>query len=1110
LKRRLLIHIVLALIIIGLSFGIQPVQATPNSDYIIPKVPQPEPISTSQTRYPTGDNSSTGTWAVFPTNPITKWDKVDDDTDSDTSYLTHGTSAGYALFNFSTFDIPSNSTISNLQITYTARDVTNGANNLRAAIRVGGTNYLTNDAGIDPSTGYISYTYTFATNPKTVASWTVDDILGKSVNSLQAFGTNSSDANPAFRITSVKATVNYTYTPIIVADPPVMPAYVPMDDGDISLAELTVEVQADTQYSGYTFNDWDLLIRQKGISHIDDSLLADFVSKCPTELTTAYNLLSDLYTQYPSSSQVTSINTNLIKLQTQRATAQATLDSVKGSKVSDPDILKAMIQDSASKVVAIDSKIDTIYKPLQIPDQIAEQWRFIASKKSDFACALKEQSFRSLGQVTRTYIHSIYYLDFTSNSGTITAGATGITFTNGAGFASASATFTTAGNTKVVVGDYIRVSNGTQWYKVATIAATSGTLTPVFQQGTVTDTANATLISCPATHDGRTAHDGALTTTAFCHLNQYTTDAVRTAGDILKVRANQTHIVAGINITTDEAGTVTSYDEIRGCSVADDPFADASNTQPIFNFGNTAFDITCSKNYWRFYNLDLTNSSSNTGIFYDSGGYNTLDTCTIHLSNHATTAYGIYNGAGTFITVINCTLYSNKHRSIYTSSGQAKITSCTLNGGAGTTDYGIYGNTAIMEVSDTTVSVTTAHDTAISVASNIDTVTSEDNGQSIGEQKTNYSSGSITKSSTILRTGGGASSALMLPSSVVTIKYPANLTYGSLNPDFAVWCPASATTVTVYMRSNGQWNAYPTIPTNPDDNLILYPSIEATTGWTLVGAGATFTSDATQKKYGAKAGKLVRSGTDCYIYYPLTNYPNWSGNITYTAWVYATAGNRARIAINDGTTTTYSSYHTGGSTFEQLSVTASVTAGTMAVQFRNYVDTGDTTAYFDGAYCAAPINTQLTITADYWAGAGAIRTTSAASTQHLWDNNEPARLNDGTQPTLTADATTDTTHVIDAGLASAVDDNYNGWYLYNVTRSAGAEVTDYTGASHTILLGSAIASQASGDTYYLMNWVAFTTTFTPGTAGFAYIKVNLGLYIASRGIYVDIKPVASY
>lgn len=166
--------------------------------------------SFSQTRYPTADFSSSGTWAVFPANPVTKWDKVDEPAqDGDSTYLLHGTTAGYALFTSSNFTIPQGATITNLTIGYVVRDDSSGYNNLRAAVRVNGTNYLTTDNGADPGSGYASRTYSFTNNPDTGDAWTVNDINGTGSSPLQAFGIRSSDANPAIRITQVYAQVNY-------------------------------------------------------------------------------------------------------------------------------------------------------------------------------------------------------------------------------------------------------------------------------------------------------------------------------------------------------------------------------------------------------------------------------------------------------------------------------------------------------------------------------------------------------------------------------------------------------------------------------------------------------------------------------------------------------------------------------------------------------------------------------------------------------------------------------------------------------------------------------------------------------------------------------------
>ena len=170
----------------------------------------PTATTTSQTRLPTGDQSYSGTWD----KTTDMYSYVDDDpwNDGDTTYLLHGTTAGYALFTFSSFNVPAGSVITSLAVTYSARDNTSGTNNLRAALRVNNTDYLTTDVGTNPGTSYADRTVTFSTNPANGSAWTVDDINGAGASPLQAFGVRSSDANPAIRITAVRAVVNY-YTP---------------------------------------------------------------------------------------------------------------------------------------------------------------------------------------------------------------------------------------------------------------------------------------------------------------------------------------------------------------------------------------------------------------------------------------------------------------------------------------------------------------------------------------------------------------------------------------------------------------------------------------------------------------------------------------------------------------------------------------------------------------------------------------------------------------------------------------------------------------------------------------------------------------------------------
>jgi hypothetical protein len=590
--------------------------------------------------------------------------------------------------------------------------------------------------------------------------------------------------------------------------------------------------EAKESYAKLDDKAWDLLITQRGINHIDDKLLQEFIDGIPEKLSKLYEQLETGYDTNPTTEQVIAINANLFKLEQKKTPLTQSLQTVKNAELAKskdyPKLTeesKAVIQEAANAVAKVDGKIDEVQKPLQIAGEISECERCIGSIKEKFACAINEQRLRSgKDAVKREFIHSTYYLDFTAHSGHLTGQ---VTFTNGSATVTGDAH--TVFTTELANGDYVRaVSNGTQWYKVTARGANNSmTITPVYQQATVTDTDDQTLASVSATQDGTT------TTKAFCHLNRYTTDTARTAGDILKVRANQTNVIAGINITFDEAGTVIAYNEIRGCSVADDPFSDASNVQPIFDFGNTAFQVQCYQSYWKFYNLDITNNNLTSSGLFSTTGKNTLDTCTIHLNNHAS-GYGVStDGYSTNLTISNSIIYSNKKYNISAVNGMTYVDSCTINGGAAGTSYGMFTGNGHCRASNTTFGVTTAHSTA-DLYGNIGSLTirnclystisvggflictSEDDGQVLGAAKAYYYSGTITKcasglTDSTVRAGGGLSSALMMPSSVCTIKYPLTIAYGSLMPDMCVECAPSTTyTVTVYIRGSATWGTFPT------------------------------------------------------------------------------------------------------------------------------------------------------------------------------------------------------------------------------------------------------------------------------------------------------------
>jgi hypothetical protein len=162
----------------------------------------------TQNRAPTGDEASpTGTWSGSAGSRYSLVDDYPDTTPAD--YLQHGTAAGHLDFTFSAFSIPAGSTNISVQVLYYDAEPSNGNNNIAGRLVVGGTAY--NAATHNPSgTSYSARSDNWATNPKTGAAWTVDDINGVGPNALQRFGWNSGDANPAIRLSSVELQVTYT------------------------------------------------------------------------------------------------------------------------------------------------------------------------------------------------------------------------------------------------------------------------------------------------------------------------------------------------------------------------------------------------------------------------------------------------------------------------------------------------------------------------------------------------------------------------------------------------------------------------------------------------------------------------------------------------------------------------------------------------------------------------------------------------------------------------------------------------------------------------------------------------------------------------------------
>lgn len=139
-------------------------------------------------------------------------------------------------------------------------------------------------------------------------------------------------------------------------------------------------------------------------------------------------------------------------------------------------------------------------------------------------------------------------------------------------------------------------------------------------------------------------------------------------------------------------------------------------------------------------------------------------------------------------------------------------------------------------------------------------------------------------------------------------------------------------------------------------NLIDWSSMEdwengasaAPTEHVLSGAGAAVSRSTTFVKVGTYVAAVQRNGADATLYHDFPDYDDYKGRkMTFACWVYATVGSRARIAISDGVGSTNSSYHTGGSGWERLTVTHDVDSSATRIRVEMQVNTGNTTAYFD-------------------------------------------------------------------------------------------------------------------------------------------------------------------
>lgn len=134
--------------------------------------------------------------------------------------------------------------------------------------------------------------------------------------------------------------------------------------------------------------------------------------------------------------------------------------------------------------------------------------------------------------------------------------------------------------------------------------------------------------------------------------------------------------------------------------------------------------------------------------------------------------------------------------------------------------------------------------------------------------------------------------------------------------------------------------------------------------WTIAGASGTCIRSTTGAVRGKYTAGVLRSGTNVTLSQSagsdtvgsrrsLLESPDGESlageQVGFTAKVTTSTASQCRVAIYDGSTTTYSSYHTGSGGMETLTVTATLGASATQCTFRIYVE-ADGTAYVDEAY----------------------------------------------------------------------------------------------------------------------------------------------------------------
>lgn len=127
-------------------------------------------------------------------------------------------------------------------------------------------------------------------------------------------------------------------------------------------------------------------------------------------------------------------------------------------------------------------------------------------------------------------------------------------------------------------------------------------------------------------------------------------------------------------------------------------------------------------------------------------------------------------------------------------------------------------------------------------------------------------------------------------------------------------------------------------------------------GWILSGTGAAVAQEATIIKIGTYSVKLTKGSASSHVYqeaHATRGIEYWKGRaVTFSGWVWCDTANNVKLRLSESTTTgddEYSSYHTGGSGWEYLSVTSTLSSAATRLRVSICMSDSAGSSYLDGA-----------------------------------------------------------------------------------------------------------------------------------------------------------------